>query len=277
MALPKSTKITLTILVILALTGLYACLIEPFKLKVTKWEIESDKWTAQTELKIALISDVHAIWPWMSSAHIETIVKRTNALKPDLILLLGDYVGTHPFGIPLTPEQGVAPYKELSATCGVFAILGNHDLHGSTKWPEALIKTNIPVLQNKAISIECKNETLWIAGLEELWYQNTDIQNTIKQISDSQPVIMMMHNPDSFIDIPKSVTLSVAGHMHRGQIRLPVIGAIKQVLPSKFGKRFLYGHIKEEGKDLVVSGGLGMTGLPLRLLNPPEITLITLK
>lgn len=88
---------------------------------------------------------------------------------------------------------------------------------------------------------------------------------------------MMMHNPDSFVDIPKSVALSVAGHMHRGQVRFPVIGAVKQVLPSRFGKRFLYGHIKEEGKDLVVSGGLGMSGLPLRLLNSPEIVLITLK
>lgn len=277
MTLPKSTKITLTICAGLCIIGLYACFIEPFKLKVTEWEIDSDKWTAQTELKIALISDVHAIWPWMSSAHIETIVKKANALKPDIILLLGDYVGTHPFGIQLTPEQGVAPYKKLTAKCGVFAVIGNHDLHGVSGWPEALIKTGIPVLQNQAISVNCHHETLWIAGLEELWYQNTDIQNTIKQASDSQPVIMMMHNPDSFVDIPKSITLSVAGHMHRGQVRFPVIGAVTQVLPSRFGKRFLYGHIKEDGKDLVVSGGLGMTGLPLRLLNPPEITLITLK
>lgn len=176
MTLPKSTKIALTIFVVLGFIGLYACFIEPFKLKVTEWEIDSDKWTAQTELKIALISDVHAIWPWMSAAHIETIVKKANALEPDLILLLGDYVGTYPFGIQLTPEQGVAPYKKLTAKCGVFAVIGNHDLHGISGWPEALVKTNIPVLKNKAISIECKNETLWIAGLEDLWYQNTDIQ-----------------------------------------------------------------------------------------------------
>lgn len=277
MKLPKSTTITLTILVALGFIGIYACFIEPFKLKVTAWEINSDKWTAQTELKIALISDIHAIWPWMSSAHIENIVKKANSLEPDLILLLGDYVGTHPFGIQLSPEQGVEPYKRLSAKCGVFAVIGNHDIHGVSGWPEALIKTGIPVLQNQAISINCNNETLWIAGLEDLWYQNTNIKNTIKQVSNNHPIIMMMHNPDSFVDIPNSVTLSVAGHMHRGQVRLPIIGAVKQVLPSKFGKRFLYGHIKEEGKDFVVSGGLGMSGLPLRLLNPPEITLITLK
>lgn len=259
--------------------GLYACFIEPFKLKVTEWQIVSEKWHGQTELKIALIADVHAIWPWMTPNHIERIVKRTNELKPDLILLLGDYVATHPFGLQVNPEKGVEPYKKLSAPCGTFAVLGNHDLelHSPKGWPEALTKTGIPILQNQAMSIDCEYKKFWIAGLEDLWYQNADIKKTMKQVTDKQPVIMMMHNPDSFPEVPTSVALSVAGHMHGGQIKFPIIGAVNQVLPSKFSKRFSYGHINEEGKDIVVSSGLGMTGLPLRFRTLPEITLITLR
>jgi len=69
----------------------------------------------------------------------------------------------------------------------------------------------------------------------------------------------------------------VAGHTHGGQIRLPLIGAVSAAIPSKFGKRYAYGHVTEEEKDLVVSGGLGMTGIPVRFMMPPEIVVVTLR
>ncbi len=263
------------------LLGAYALLIEPARIKVVNWRVQSEKWTNDTPLKIALITDVHAIWPWMDEKRILNIVERTNALNPDLILLLGDYVGDHPFGVQLDPEKGIKPYEQLSAKCGVFAVLGNHDF-GNTSgsepdWTQPLINSKITVLQNQAIKVECDNESFWVGGLEELWKQNADIQKTLAHINDTAPIIMAMHNPDSFVDIPNDVALSVAGHMHGGQIRLPFIGSLKAVLPSKYGKRFEYGHIVEDKKNLVVSGGLGMTGLPLRFNMPPEITIVYLE
>lgn len=267
------------IIALAASLGVYAALIEPFSLKVTQYHIKTKKWTADEPLTIALISDTHAIWPWMTPAHLDRIVRETNALKPDLILLLGDYVATHPLGIQLTPEDGTAPYKKLSAPCGVFAVIGNHDLHGSEDWPEALEKTGIPVLRNQARQIRCDQRALWIAGLKDLWWENPDVERTLAQITTSDPVILMMHNPDSFPEVPPSspVALSVAGHTHGGQIRLPFIGAIAAVIPSRYGLRYVYGHVTEDEKDLVVSGGLGTTGLPLRFLMPPEIVLIRLE
>lgn len=259
------------------LLGIYACMVEPFMLKISRWDVSTSKWQNDKPLRIALLSDSHAIWPWMSTGHLEDIVREASALKPDVILLLGDYVGTHPFGWQLRPENGVEPFTKLSAPCGVFAVLGNHDLHESRGWPEALLKTGIPVLRNEAIPLDCEGRKFWVAGLDELWYGEANIQKTMAKIPDKNPVIMMMHNPDSFHWMSDSVALSVAGHTHGGQVRLPFIGAVSAVIPSKFGKRYVYGHIIENNKDLVVTSGLGMTGLPIRFMTLPEISLVTLK
>jgi uncharacterized protein len=262
---------------VLTLLGCYASLVEPRLLKVSEWSVTTEKWTNPKSLKIALITDTHAIWPWMTEKHLERIVEKANQLKPDVILLLGDYVGTHPFGLQLKPEDGVAPFKNLTAPCGVFAVLGNHDIHDSVGWPQALQSTGIPVLQNDAVSLNCEGSRFWVAGLEEIWWQESDIGKTLSQVTDNHPVIMAMHNPDSFPSIPPSVALSVAGHTHGGQIRFPFIGSVAAVIPSQYGERYVYGHIVENGKDLVVSSGLGMTGLPLRFMTRPEIALITLE
>lgn len=191
--------------------------------------------------------------------------------------MLGDYVATHPFGLQIAPVDGVAPYKRLSAPCGVYAVLGNHDLHPASEWPDALIKTDIPVLNNRAVSVTCEDSRFWIAGLEELWWGNADIEKALANTADKNPVFMIMHNPDSFPEIPASVALSMAGHTHGGQVRLPFFGSLSFVVPSKFGNRYVYGHIHEDGKDLVVSSGLGMTGLPIRFWNPPEIAIVTVR
>jgi predicted MPP superfamily phosphohydrolase len=254
----------------------YAAFVEPFTLNVTAWNVQTKKWAYPKNLKIALLSDMHMIWPWMTTEHMQDIVDKTNSLKPDIILLLGDYVATHPFGLAIEPNKGVAPFKNFLAPCGIFAVLGNHDTRENFGWPEALIETEIPVLQNQSKKIVCQGQALWIAGLDELWWRHADIQKTFETIKDESPVIMMLHNPDSFAEMPDRVTLTVAGHTHGGQIRFPFIGAISQVIPSKYGKRYAYGHIIEDDKDLVVTSGLGMTGIPLRFLTPPEIAIVTI-
>jgi predicted MPP superfamily phosphohydrolase len=74
--------------------------------------------------------------------------------------------------------------------------------------------------------------------------------------------------------VPDRVAVTLSGHTHGGQVRLPFIG--RPMIPSAYGERFAYGHIVEGGRNLVVSAGLGMTGLPVRFGVPPEIAIITL-
>lgn len=254
----------------------YAACIEPFRLVITEWSVTTEKWTKPKPLKIVLLADMHVIYPSMTKDHLDHIIERANQLNPDIVLLLGDYVATHPFGKQISPEEGVSSYKNIKSACGTFAVLGNHDLYKSQGWPEALVATGIPVLRNEVKKVDCRGQKFWIAGLDEWWFGRPDIAKIVSSVTDKDPVIMMTHNPDAFVDVPASMALTVAGHTHGGQIRLPFIGAVPFVVPSDYGTRFVYGHIQEQGKDMIVSSGLGMTGLPLRFLCPPEITVVTL-
>ena len=68
------------------------------------------------------------------------------------------------------------------------------------------------------------------------------------------------------------MSLTLAGHTHGGQVDLPLIG--RPIVPSRYGDRYAYGHVIEDSRHLIVSGGLGCTGLPIRIGVPPEIVLI---
>lgn len=257
--------------------GFYAMLIEPFSLRIVEHKVTTEKWTNKKSVRIALITDPHMIWPWMTKNHLQKVVDKTNTLNADLIFLLGDYVGDHPFGKQLDPYDSIKPFEDLQTNCGVFAVLGNHDLHRPSDWPDAMRKSIIPVLENNSMKINCNDQDIWISGIEDWWYGEPNIDKTLSEISDNKPIFMLTHNPDAFPWMPKNVTMTFAGHTHAGQIRFPFIGALGFVVPSKYGDKYAHGHYHEDSKDLVVSAGLGMTGLPLRFLNKPEITLITIK
>ena len=87
-------------------------------------------------------------------------------------------------------------------------------------------------------------------------------------------MILLAHEPDIFTAVPPRVALTLAGHTHGGQIVLPFMPPLWT--PSEYGARFAYGHIVEQGRHMIVSGGLGCSKVPLRLGVPPEIVRVTL-
>jgi predicted MPP superfamily phosphohydrolase len=92
-------------------------------------------------------------------------------------------------------------------------------------------------------------------------------------IRDDAPVILMIHEPDAFPNVSSRVALTLAGHTHGGQVS---VAGYAPLVPSRFGQRFAYGHVVEQGRDMIVSGGLGCSGLPIRFGVPPEIVLVEL-
>jgi hypothetical protein len=84
------------------------------------------------------------------------------------------------------------------------------------------------------------------------------VGTTLAQVTDAAPVILLAHEPDIFPRVPARVALTLSGHTHGGQVRL---FGYSPMVPSRFGNRFAYGHIVEEDRHLIVSGGLGCSFL----------------
>jgi predicted MPP superfamily phosphohydrolase len=261
---------------------------------VVRYDVRPPQWPETLDLTIALIADLHACRPWMDPDRIAGIVARTNAIGADLIVLLGDYVASHRFITGrLEPAEWAEPLKDLRAPLGVHAVLGNHDWwqdeqvkhfgKGPPASKGALEAVGIPVYENDAVRMTKNGQAFWLAGLgDQLAFMMTrasgrpdrvgvdDLPGTLAQITDDAPVILMAHEPDIIMQVPERVALTLSGHTHGGQVRL--LGW-SPVVPSRYGSRFAYGHICEP-RDIVVSGGLGCSGLPVRFGMPPEIVLV---
>jgi uncharacterized protein len=275
----------------LALTGGtagYAIGIEPlYRLRISPFTVAHASWPAtMAPLRIAVLTDIHAVEPWMPAERIARIVEAANGLGADIIVLLGDYVASMPkFRTGLVPIGAwTQALRDLQAPLGVYAIMGNHDWWTDNwKVRDGLTGVGIPVLENRALKIDKGGRRFWLAGLGDQialhvpgGYKGVDdLPGTIGQtMGDSDPVILLAHEPDIFVRVPDRVALTLSGHTHGGQICLPVIG--RPIIPSRFGQRFAYGHIVEDGRNLIVSSGLGMTAVPVRFNVPPEIALVTI-
>lgn len=272
--------------------GGYAFALEPrFRLVTTTYRVKTPRFEALAgnfgrPLRVAALADLHACEPWMPVTRIEHIVRRTNALKPDVIVLLGDYVtGLGRFRTASVPIPAwSAALGNLRAPQGVYAVLGNHDW-----WVDApaarseLQNAGIVVLENRAVAISFGDGGhYWLAGLGDQlaipngrgWYDGVDdLPGTLAQIGDEEsPAILLAHEPDIFPKVSGRFDLTLSGHTHGGQVNFPFFGA--PIIPSRYGQRYAYGHVTEEGRQLIVSGGLGCSMIPVRFRVPPEIVLI---
>ena len=276
--------------------------IEAPSTRVTRYRLTPPGWPKGTKVTVAVVTDLHVIEPWMGMARLKAIVDSTNALKSDIILLLGDYVGGRQIsrlGETISPATWASELARLKAPLGVHAVLGNHDWWedydaqgrraGPTKAHKALGAVGIPVYENKAVRIAHNGGAFWLAGLGDQWaffpkdrhrlgrgigyIGMDDLQGTLAQVTDDAPVILMAHEPDIFPKVPARVSLTLSGHTHGGQVSMLNYSPF---VPSWYGTRYIYGHIVEEQRHLIVSAGLGCSLLPFRLGAPPEIVHVEL-
>lgn len=253
--------------------------IEPcFFLVETRAEARPRGWPAELDgLTIALISDIHAGSPYVGKARLEGLVRRVNAAKPDMIVLLGDYViQTVAGGRFMPPETLAGLLKGLKAPLGVHAVLGNHDwwLDGA-RVRRAFAGEGIRVLENEAVRLSRGGRAFRVLGLADHIERKPDPVSPLAGVPDSEPVIALIHEPDFFPEIPERIALTLAGHTHGGQVRLPLLGA--PIVPSAFGQRYARGLIKEGTRLLYVTSGVGTSIIPVRFGVPPEYVLLTLR
>jgi predicted MPP superfamily phosphohydrolase len=268
----------LAVFLLVVSLGVWSILIEPNRLVVRQETIEIKSWPHELSgLRIALISDIHAGGSFIDEKKLQQIVATTNALNPDLIVMLGDYMSQSTWhGHEIAPEVIAANLKQLRAPLGVYGVLGNHDWwYNGDKVRRAFAAAGMRILEDEVVEVKWRQGSFWLVGLADKWTRPQHIDETIAKVPSGLPIIALTHNPDIFPKLPKAVPLLLAGHTHGGQVNLPLIGT--PVTPSDYGRRYAAGHIFENEHHLFVTSGIGTSILPVRFRVPPEIVILTLK
>lgn len=252
--------------------GGYATQIEPHHLVVERRTIRLPHISPALDgFRIALMSD-HHLFPFTPRELLQRATEQANALRPDLILLAGDYV----YG-DIESIRELAPILgRLNAKYGVFAILGNYDC-----WLEpdlicaALAAQCIEVLVNRGLHVGPSAGRLFLAGLDSIWRGAPDPIRAFAGYRQGNIALALVHEPDYFPTLVRltPVDVQLSGHSHGGQVRIPALGPM--VLPP-WGRIYHTGLYELNGRFVYTGRGLGMVGLPLRFDCPPELTEITL-
>lgn len=224
-------------------------------------------------VRAILISDLHVAGPDMPPERLRRIVDRINALRPDLVLVAGDLVSDRRLSTRRYDlREAVAPLAALRARLGVVAVLGNHDhWRDAAAARGALRGAAITLLDNRAVALG----PLAIGGLDDDFTGHARVTEVVEALRTLRGArLLLSHSPDPFPQVPSAVGLTLAGHTHCGQIVLPWVGAPATM--SRYGDRYRCGFIRENGKLLLVTAGVGTSIAPLRIGAPPEIWLLTL-
>jgi len=258
--------VQLRLLALLALLGIagWARWVEPRRLVVRRRALRLPGWPPRLDgLRVLLLSDLHA-----GSALIapERAAARAREEAADLVVLLGDFVDRHDTA---APEPVAAALGVLDAPLGVLAVLGNHDWHADgPRVRAAFLKAGITVLEDRAVEV---GRGLWVAGVGDLHTRGARLERALAAVPPDAPVLLLSHDPEILPRVPPRVALTVSGHTHGAQVNLPLLR--RAVVRS----RHLAGHVRERGRDLYVSTGVGTTGPPVRLARPPEIVVLELR
>ncbi len=271
-------KVFLILVILLTGLMLYAFWWEPSSLLIKHYDItlnqtDPPEWRG---LKIAIISDLHAGSPYIDAAKIKKIVNETNNAHPDIILLLGDFMIQGVIGGKHMPAAEIAGYlKNLQVPLGVYAVLGNHDWWDNSQTVlNGFINSGIPVLEDRSVHLTNANHNLWITGITDFYEGPHNILAALSIVPKTRKTLCLTHTPDIFPILPNRCFLTIAGHTHGGQVKLPILGRL--VVPSKYGPKYAAGYVFEGDKHLFISTGIGTSILPVRFGVPPEISILYL-
>ncbi|MGQ0644445.1 MAG: metallophosphoesterase [Elusimicrobiota bacterium] len=254
----------------------YSFYFEPNRLVVRRQSFALENWPAGARpLRIAALADIHVGSPYIGMTKMEKIVKTCNALEPDVVVLLGDYVILGVLGGHFVEPEDIGPkLAGLKARHGVYAVLGNHDWwYDGFRIQRALEAAGIKVLEDEAVALDHEGRRVWLVGVADKWTRRPNIERALAPVPEGEPAVVITHNPDVFPLLPPKAGLTLAGHTHGGQVKLPLMG--RPIVPSRYRERYAAGAVRRGSQHMYVSSGIGTSVLPVRFRVPPEIAFIS--
>ncbi|EGF91928.1 calcineurin-like phosphoesterase family protein [Asticcacaulis biprosthecium C19] len=264
---------------------------EPRSTVVSEFDVEVPAWPKDTApLRVVLLSDIHVDDVHMPPERVRKIAEQVAGLKPDVILLAGDYIGgdvfkgrkefgARPMRSPemiALDEEGLRALDSFKAPLGTYAVMGNHDCWWDCdRVREIFAETQVTFLENRAFRIERPSGDVWILGVEDGQTQNPDFPATAAQAPAGAATLTLTHNPGLFDWESNHAPIQLSGHSHAGQVRLPLIGAPVRVV--RHTEDTADGYEVINGRILIVTRGLGSSGIPVRFGAPPQIMLLNIR
>jgi predicted MPP superfamily phosphohydrolase len=231
--------------------------------------------------RLAQLSDIH-MSPFSTAGYIRRCIETTNGLKPDLIVLTGDYIAWDPGAA----REVVRELAGLRAPQGIFGCLGNHEEESNIEDYVAglFAEQGIHILRQQRTPIQLASETVNLIGIDDPrgeteaeWMQDLYRRLHKGLVMPGTVNILLAHEPsDSMFDraAELGIDLILAGHTHGGQLAL--VGLRRELNLSRLIYRYTNGWYQNRGTKLYVNRGIGTTGFPIRLGARPEITVLEL-
>ena len=252
--------------------GGYQGLVEPLDLRVERVDAAVAGLPSSLEgFRIVALSDFH-LHPFTQIGLVKTAVQMANRVKPDLVVLLGDFVDATAEAI----DELAPVLSTLNAVHGVFAVLGNHDyMKGAGLVRAGLERQGLQVLVNRGVGLSVAGAALYVAGTDSL-HGRFQLGKALSDVPSGVPALLLAHEPDvaDMVAQDGRVGLQLSGHSHGGQVR---IAGMERFFLPRGGRKYAFGSYRVGQMFVHTSRGIGTTGVPLRLGSPPEVTEVLLR
>ena len=217
-------------------------------------------------LKIVQFSDIH-FGKNSSIKDIKKLVNLINEINPDIVIFTGDLIDEDYLISNDDKESIMSEFNRITSNIGKYAIKGEED---SDDFKDIFDNSNFTILENKIEKVYKGKSVINLIAIDE------EFSTEEIKMSDADYSIGVIHKPDLADDLIDLVepNMIIAGHSHNGQIILPLIGP---VIKKEGAKKYISSYYDLDGIPLYISGGLGNSYYPFRLLNHPSINLYRLR
>ncbi|RYZ36754.1 MAG: metallophosphoesterase, partial [Myxococcaceae bacterium] len=211
------------------------------------------------------------VGPVIQRRFMDELVRRANALKPDLVAITGDLVD----GTVNDLRHSVAALQNLQASAGTHFITGNHEYYwNASAWADALTGLGVTVLRNRHVTVGDAGGAFDVVGVDDWSMRNGprgyNLDAALQGRNPDRAAVLLAHQPSNWDVAAKAgMGLQLSGHTHGGQF-FPFTLAVSAIWKHDAGL------FQDGDRSLYVSRGTGFWGPPLRVAAPSEIVKVTL-